>query len=223
MSSIRLTATNSTKISSKKYHSASYIHKIKSRKSKRRRHSTGSNSIIKKNKYIKQHLGNIIDNENIIYDIYLFDKLSSSIINKVKDACQPKFDEESVEEYSLKDPDYYKFILLNKKTNQVLGFIICKYMFTKDNECFDPNLKCIYIKLLCLHERERGKKLFKKFYFFVEHFLKKRFNPSCIRLTASDREVYNMYINFGFTTEMKTNFTDFSQDCEYSLIKRIKS
>jgi len=96
-------------------------------------------------------------------------------------------------------------------------------MFTKDNECFDPNLKCIYIKLLCLHERERGKKLFKKFYFFVEHFLKKRFNPSCIRLTASDREVYNMYINFGFTTEMKTNFTDFSQDCEYSLIKRIKS
>jgi len=48
MSSIRLTATNSTKISSKKYHSASYIHKIKSRKSKKRRYTTGSKSIIKK-------------------------------------------------------------------------------------------------------------------------------------------------------------------------------
>ena len=222
MSSIKYTPTNSTKISSKKYHSASYKNKRNNIKSKTRRHTTGSKSIIKKNKYIKQHLGNIIDNENIIYDIYLFNKLSTSIINKVKDACQPKFDEETVEDYSLRDPDYYKFILLNKKTNKVLGFIICKYTFTIDNECFDPNLKCIYIKLLCLHERERGKGLFKKFYFFVEKFLKKRFNPSCIRLTASDREVYNMYINFGFSTEMKTDFNSSSQDCEYLLIKRFK-
>lgn len=103
--------------------------------------------------------------------------------------------------------------ILRDNFDEINAFITIKYNYC--NDCMHCPLNCAYILLTCVKKEKRGKKLFASFLRAVEMYLKSN-GVTCVRLTAVNNDVYNIYKKLGFNTENKQNY-----ECEYKMIKNI--
>jgi hypothetical protein len=113
----------------------------------------------------------------------------------------------------LSSTDKNIFILSDNLEN-IISFIIMKNNLCEDSRCFNCNDNiCSYIILTCVSQEKRGIGIFKYFLKEVENYLKE-LNVDCIRLTAVNRSVFNIYRKIGFKSE---NIED--STCEFKMIK----
>lgn len=208
--------------------------KNKTKRNKIKKNSTKKNSIkrnriktnkTKRNKIIKNIKGgkNIseltINDENYTLSVYNEeDDNYESIKDEAKFICEDMYPGYSAEDTAeiVKDilDNLDELYILRDNSNQINAFMIIKYNYC-DDICMNCSLKCAYILLTCVKKEKRNQKIFTPFLREIENHLKNN-GISCIRLTAVNNKVYNIYKKLGFTTENKENY-----ECEYKMIKNI--
>lgn len=185
---------------------------------KRRKHKTQFNKY-KKYKNIKGGFTKKIIIKENEYTINLYKELPEHIRNEAKYMCLNIYDNYSnedtislVDDYLLStDNDIY---ILSDSENNIISFIIMKNNLCEDNICFNCSTNnCSYLLLTCVKYEYRGRNIFKYFLREIEYYLKET-GIDCIRLTAINKKVFNIYKSIGFNTENDDNAI-----CEYKMIK----
>ena len=172
----------------------------------------------KKRKTYKMRGGfskNIVIREKL-YNITLYQNLPENIKDKAKNMCKQMY--EGISDEDMSDLVYGNFessdnniYILSDEFENIISFIIIKNNIC--DTCFNCNIICSYIILTCVNMDHRGKGIFKFFLKEIEEYLKHN-NINCIRLTAVNKNVFNIYKQLGFQTENKEMY-----ECEYKMIK----
>ena len=175
--------------------------------------------IIRKISHLQDNeLSNIMINRTP-YSIMLYETLPEEIINETKDLCENMYegysneDTRELTESFLSSGDKKIYILKNVILNKIVSFIAIKDVC--EDSCFNCSISCSYILLTCVGKNYRGKGIFKHFFQGIENYLRENY-VNCIRLTAVNRKVFELYLNLGFRPENQGNAI-----CQYKMIKYI--
>ncbi len=201
--------------------------KTKQNKLKKQNKSTKQNNLkIKKNKknktkkYLRggsKFISNLfIKGEN--YNITMYNILPENVKQSALNMCSSMYedldDENTADLVKEIFDDATNEIYILSNNGEVASFIIIKHNYC-EHDCSNCDVNCAYILLTCTKKEKRGQGIFKKFLNEIAIYLKQN-NINCIRLTAINQNVYNIYSKIGFSTEIEGDFT-----CNYKMIKNI--
>jgi len=186
--------------------------------------------MLKKNKKVRKTFKKMrggfhtsINIDGSVYNINLYQKLPDDIRENAKIACGGMYESysdadtsELVYDYlASEDNDIY---ILSDHAKEFVSFIIMKNAHCEASmaNCFNcKEVKCSYIKLTCVRKEKRGMSIFKHFLKGVEDYLKTK-DIKCIRLTALNKTVFNIYKKIGFESEISGE-----DACDFQMIKRL--